>query len=283
VARLGFFDQSASATLVALARRQDELNRSALNGVAEAAHMLFEIRRGNVTALFTAAHSYLDGGTQRTPQDELVISLVRSNVELAQTEVDDARRADLVTRIEAIAGRRSDVLPAMSVGARRAPALPTAEAVRAARSAEIRTAANAAVKDGAAGIGSSVEERLKQRAAPHDRVHVVDGPASSPRPHAVTGGAGHEDVRKVLSDLPAGRQKQVRLVRSEAELDALLRALTATAERICVPAGYAGPLWQRNDGVRIGRRTSVRFGASVDIWFPDGSYRKVHIDAVAQP
>jgi hypothetical protein len=283
VARLGFFDQSASATLVALARRQDEINRSALNSVAEAAHVLLEIRRGNVTALLTAAHSYRDGGTQRTPQDELVISLVRSNVELAQTEVDDARRADLVTRIEAITGSRNDVLPAMSVGARRAPALPTAEALRAARSAEIRAAANAAVKDGAAGIGSSVEERLKQRAAPHDRVHVVDGPASSPRPHAVTGGAGHEDVRKVLSDLPAGRQKQVRLVRSEAELDALLRALTATAERICVPASYAGPLWQRNDGVRIGRRTSVRFGASVDIWFPDGSYRKVHIDAVAQP
>ena len=87
----------------------------------------------------------------------------------------------------------------------------------------------------------------------------------------------------MLSDLPAGRQKQVRLVRSEAELDALLRALTAAAERICVPASYAGPLWQRNDGVRIGKRTSVRFGASVDIWFPDGSHRKVHIDAVAQP
>jgi hypothetical protein len=183
VTRLGFFDQSASATLVALARRQDELNRSALNGVAEAAHVLLEIRRGNVTALLTAAHSYRDGGTQRTPQDELVISLVRSNVELAQTEVDDARRADLVTRIEAITGSRNDVLPAMSVGARRAPALPTAEAVRAARSAEIRAAANAAVKDGAAGIGSSVDERLRNHTGPIDRVHVTpsDRPARLPR------------------------------------------------------------------------------------------------------
>ena len=38
-------------------------------------------------------HTYVDGGTMRTASDDLVIALVRSDVELAQTERDDARRA----------------------------------------------------------------------------------------------------------------------------------------------------------------------------------------------
>ncbi|GAA2742610.1 hypothetical protein GCM10009868_13220 [Terrabacter aerolatus] len=179
--RLGFLDQSASATLVALARRQDDLNRSAWQGIAEAVHVIDIVKRGDLPGLTAAVHTYLDGGTLRTPADDLVISLVRSNVELSQTEVDEARRSELVSRVEAITGGGRDVLPALSGGAALAPGLPSAEALRAIRADEIRASAEAAAQDGTAGLGSRVSERLGQRTTLPDRVHVVEGSGSSPR------------------------------------------------------------------------------------------------------
>jgi hypothetical protein len=179
VARLGFLDQSASAALVAVARRQDELNRSAWRGLAEAGHVVAEIRRGGVTGLASTVHTYVDGGTMRTPTDDLLIALVRSNVELSQTDLDDQRRGRLVRRIEAITGKGTDVLPTIALGTRHAPQLPTATELRAVRDAEIRAAFDAAFEDGARGRGASALDRLQQQTAPTDRVHVA--PRTPPR------------------------------------------------------------------------------------------------------
>ncbi|GAA2487339.1 hypothetical protein [Terrabacter carboxydivorans] len=180
--RLGFFDQSASAALVDVARRQDTLNRSALQGTAEAGHVIETIMRGGLAGLVSTVHAYVQDGTTRTALDDLVVSLVRSDVELDQTERNDARRAELVSRIAAITGGRDAVLPAMALGAARGPALPTAEALRTARSAEIRAAAEAARQEAAAGTGSTALDRLKDRLGPADRAHVAPSdPARLPR------------------------------------------------------------------------------------------------------
>ena len=166
VVRLGFLDQSASAALVAVARRQDELNRSAWRGLAEAARVVAEVRRGGVTGLASTAHTYVGGGTMRTPTDDLLIALVRSDVELSQTELDDARRGRLVTRIEAITGNGlGRVLDDRARGTARS-LLPTAAELRAARDAEIRAAFDAAFKDGARSGSASAMDRLKATHGP---------------------------------------------------------------------------------------------------------------------
>jgi hypothetical protein len=180
VVRLGFLDQAASAALVAVARRQDVLNRSAWQGLAEAGHVIEEIRRGSLADSASTVRTYVDGGTMRTAADDLVIALVRSDVELAQTELDDARRAQLVTRICEVTRGRADVLPAIQLGAGRAPLLPTVAELRAARDAEIRAAFDAAVKDSSRGGATSAADRLKQRTTPTDRVHVVHPSDGSP-------------------------------------------------------------------------------------------------------
>ncbi len=182
IVRLGFLDQAASAALIAVARRQDALNRSAWQGLAEAGHAIDEIRRGGPMGLVSMVHAYAEGGTLRTTSDDLVIALVRSDVELSQTERDDARRADLVTRIEALTGGCADVRSTITIGAGRAPLLPTAGDLRAARHAEIRAAVDAVLDDQASSSAGPATERLRQRTAPTDRVHIVSsrGPAVCP-------------------------------------------------------------------------------------------------------
>jgi hypothetical protein len=171
VARLGFLDQSASAALVAVAHRQDELNRAAWQGLAEAGHVIDEIRRGGPAGLVSMVRTYAEGGTMRTASDDLAIALGRSHVELAQTERDDARRTELLMRIEAIIGGCTDVQSTIAIGAARAPLLRTAGDLRAARAAEIRAAADAALRDNASRAFGSAMERLKDRG--HNRAHIT--------------------------------------------------------------------------------------------------------------
>lgn len=269
VTRIGFFDQAASAELVTLARRQDELNRSALQGLAEAGHVVADIRRGGLIGLASTVKTYMDGGTTRTAADDLVISIVRSDVELAQTERDDSRRAELAARLAAVTGGATDVRSALASGARRGPVLPTADALRAARRAEIRAALAALRDEQARSLLDGAKERLEHRNGATDRVRMVHGAGT--------------DVGSALAQLPKGQQKHVRVVRSEHELSVLLRGFTESARAVRSPDNYRGRIWQRDDGLRIGERTSARFGPSIDIWFPSGDYKKVHIDAVAKP
>ena len=201
VVRLGFLDQAASAALVAVARRQDVLNRSAWQGLAEAGHVIDEIRRGSVAGLASTVRTYVDGGTMRSAADDLVIALVRSDVELAQTDLDDARRAQLVSRIGAITGGRTDVLAAIGLGAARAPLLPTVADLRADRAAEIRTAFDAAVKDGSRGGATAATDGLRQRTTPSDRVQVVPGEAHP-------GDPSRAEAQKRVRDAPLSGSAQ---------------------------------------------------------------------------
>ena len=187
IVRLGFLDQAASAALVAVARRQDALNRSAWQGLAEAGHAIDEIRRGGPMGLVSMVHTYAQGGTLRTTSDDLVIALVRSDVELSQTELDDARRATLVSRVESLAGGCADVRSTITVGAGRAPLLPTAGDLRAARQVEIRAAVDALLDDKAGGSAGSATERLGQRTGPTDRLHIVR-PSHDVQPDACPSG-----------------------------------------------------------------------------------------------
>ncbi|KJK12357.1 hypothetical protein UB45_08775 [Terrabacter sp. 28] len=172
VARLGFFDQAASAALVAVARRQDELNKAAWEGLAEAVHVVDEIRRGGPAGLVSMAQTYASGGSLRTAEEDLLIAAIRSDVELEQTELDDERRAALLAGIEALVGRASvGAAGAFTRGAGRAPTLPTAEALRQAREDEIRAAWNA-VRDG------GTTERLKEtrpKGLPEHAISRADG------------------------------------------------------------------------------------------------------------
>ncbi len=174
---LGFLDQAASAALVAVARRQDALNRSAWQGLAEAGHAIDEIRRGGPMGLLSMVHTYAEGGTLRTTSDDLVIALVRSDVEHVP---DRARRRParrLVTSVEALVGGCAVVRSSITMGAGRAPLLPTADNLRAARQAEIRAAVDAVLADNAGSSAGSATERLR-RTAPTDRAHMVDSTES---------------------------------------------------------------------------------------------------------
>ena len=149
--------------------------------------------------LVSMVHTYAEGGTLRTTSDDLVIALVRSDVELSQTERDDARRADLVTRIEALAGGRADVRSTITIGAGRAPLLPTADDLRAARHAEIRAAVDAVLDDQAGSSAGAATERLRQRTAPTDQVHIVE-PGTAVCPSWTRADAGRSRMRHTVPD-----------------------------------------------------------------------------------
>lgn len=199
VVRIGFFDQAASAELVALARRQDGLNRSALQSLAEAGHVVAEIRSGNLTGLASTVKTYVDGGTTRTAADDLVIAMVRSDVELAQTERNDSSRAELAARLTALTGGSTDVRSSLAAGGRRGPALPTAEELRTARREEVEAAVMALRDERMQSLAESRMDRLKDRGgAPHpSHVNTVHSPVPDPSPGmASTPGQAAERLRR---------------------------------------------------------------------------------------
>ncbi|MGN6524202.1 MAG: hypothetical protein ACTHMZ_13535, partial [Actinomycetes bacterium] len=261
VARLGFLDQWASSALVAVSRRQDELNRSALVGMAETTHVVLAIRSGDKDQLWSMVQAYAQGGTARGAVDDLAIALVRSNVELAQTERNDVRRAGLLASLMTITGGGTDVVPSLAAGAQRGPALPAAEELRAARRAEVRGAWVALRDEKLQSLAGAALDRPRDRASAPDQVDAVRGAPT--------------DVDRALEQLSKGQQRHVRTVSSENELLLLLRDLTQAARPASPPGSYRGLTWQREDGVRIGERMSTQFGRSIDIWFPDGDYKKV--------
>ena len=87
--------------------------------------------------------------------------------------------------------------------------------------------------------------------------------------------AGVDDV---LEGLPKGRQSTVRTVGSDAELQDVYTTLSQGGTPIEAP-GYKGSWIERSDGVRIGLRDASKSGGrTIDIRYPDGTIRKVHIE-----
>ena len=139
VIRIAYYDRAASAALMQLARQQDAYNETMWKNLAEVRSTVMGLRLdpvGTVAAI-------VGEGTARTAFDEMAISIVRSDVTVAQAQADEARTAGLTAalRLAVGAGARCLARPVddlVAEGARLGPAVPTSEDVRRRRRAEIR-------------------------------------------------------------------------------------------------------------------------------------------------
>jgi filamentous hemagglutinin len=78
--------------------------------------------------------------------------------------------------------------------------------------------------------------------------------------------------------MKAGRSPGVKVVGSEAELDALYGRLGAGGKP-ATPPTYKGSMVELPDGTKVGLRgTSISGGKTIDIFMPDKTYTKVHIE-----
>ncbi|WP_235533963.1 hypothetical protein [Sanguibacter sp. Leaf3] len=94
----------------------------------------------------------------------------------------------------------------------------------------------------------------------------------------IYGRAASGRVDDVLGGLSRGKNSHVQTVGSDAKLGEIYSALTRGGSLLSRP-GYRGSWMQRTDGVQIGMRESSRSGGrTIDILFPDGTTRKVHIE-----
>ena len=136
--RIGYFEQAASAALVTVARRRDAANQSMWRTLAEAKAVAVSWRSGP-QALGLALATLATGGTNRSTQDDLVISIVRSHAELEQTLHDERRTASIAARLDDLRSGAGAAVPTtalLAAGASRGPSLPTSAEVAGARRQE---------------------------------------------------------------------------------------------------------------------------------------------------
>jgi hypothetical protein len=122
-----------------LAREQDAYNETMWKNLAEVRSTVMGLRLdpvGTVAAI-------VGQGTARTAFDEMAISIVRSDVTVAQAQADEARTASLTAALRLAVGAGARCLPRrvddlVAEGARLGPAVPRSEEVRRRRRAEIR-------------------------------------------------------------------------------------------------------------------------------------------------
>ncbi|WP_029893859.1 hypothetical protein [Nocardia brasiliensis] len=85
-----------------------------------------------------------------------------------------------------------------------------------------------------------------------------------------------DDVRDIVESLPKGKNKGVRTVPGDEDVEALYDRLARNGEKIDWP-NYDGEVVRLPDGTEIGLRGSSRSGGkTIDIKYPDGSVGKVH-------
>ena len=272
--RLGFFEQAASAALVAQARRADEGNQSMWRTLAEAKALALAWMQGP-RSFGEAAASLATGGSNRTAGDDLAISLLRSNVELDQTIADEGRWAQLTRALDALrqpgacAGPSAAAL--MRAGSLRGPLLATSEQLRAARRAEQLSALEVAVRDSARDNVAGRLGHLPFEPDPPPTL-AVNEPRGLPEPTH-----GWFSSLSEVDGLARGRGSHTLLVESDAELRRLFQQLIRDAEPL--PAGsYPGIGYRRADGVTVRLREISRSGgATIDIALTDGSTGRIHI------
>lgn len=89
---------------------------------------------------------------------------------------------------------------------------------------------------------------------------------------------GFAGVDDVLGGLAPSRQPGYKTVGSDSELQGVYNTLSRGGRPVEVP-GYKGSWVERADGVRIGLRdVSKTGGRTIDVRYPDGTIRKVHIE-----
>ncbi|MCU1538661.1 MAG: hypothetical protein JWP82_3012, partial [Humibacillus sp.] len=236
--------------------RQDTVNQSMWRTLAETKALAVSWKAGPV-AFGRAVASVVGGDTNRTAADDLTISLVRSDVELEQTLVDEGRSRDLASALASIAATPEGAASAAALfaaGARRGPALVSSAELAAARHRE-RLDALAALAD----------ERTEER----NRSPV---PVRQPPTLGIS-----REIGEALGELPRGRSAHTRTVGSEGELTTLFDELTRDATPMA-RGGYPGVSYRLDDGSVVRMRSeSVSGGPTIDISLPDGSVRKVHV------
>jgi len=116
-------------------------------------------------------------------------------------------------------------------------------------------------------VRESAVQRLAENAPrptrrPDDRLHVAEG---------------RDGRLPELDQLPRGDNPRTKVVDSDAELQGLFDRLTRDS-RPLDPGSYPGERHLRSDDVEVRlRRRSTSGGATIDLVFPDGTKRKVHI------
>lgn len=138
----------------------------------------------------------------------------------------------------------------------------------------LRTAARLKAAATLAAVGTKVRAigPVLKRLASRVRIGFRGGRGPSGRPP--------RRPQDILDELPPGRQKHVRTVRSDAELQRLWDEMIQGAEPIPGRGGGKYEDWYRlPDGTEVGLRTgSVSGGRAIDIRLPNGAVRKIHID-----
>lgn len=263
VIRVAFYERAASAALMDEAARQDGLNRRLLQDAAEGKNALLAVRAG-VSGVTHALASILVSGTTRGAGDDLVISLLRSDVSAEQAEANEVREARIAAELARLLtgpDRAGSASALWAVGRRAAPATPTSEDLRAARRTEIRDAAETAFARRVGAGLSSLLERLPVR--DRDGLEVAEG---------------RDGPLREFEALPRGKNKWVRVVPTE---DAILDLHTAITKDAVVDPDrcYDTSFWMiRPDGIRVSLRIeSGSGGATIELEFPDGTRRKVHV------
>jgi len=78
--------------------------------------------------------------------------------------------------------------------------------------------------------------------------------------------------------MKAGRSPGVKVVGSEAELNALYGRLSAGG-KTATPPTYKGTMVELPDGTKVGLRIeSTSGGKTIDVFGADGKYTKVHME-----
>lgn len=148
ISRLAFFDVAASTALLTKAIGQDAVNQQLWQGLAEAKNVALGLR--TLSGTKDVVMGFVTSGTTRSPLDDLVISVVRSNVAQSQALADEARSAalhDALARLSAPRLGEPTVRALIAAGVAAAPALPSSRQLGDARRREILEAAKKYLDD----------------------------------------------------------------------------------------------------------------------------------------
>ncbi len=155
----------------------------------------------------------------------------------------------------------------LAAGAGRAPALATSDHVRAGRQQERLDALMSVVSDRDRGTIEALGAQGRRGPLP---------PPLTRSPVANDVAEGRDGRLGAFDALPRGLRR-AKVVETEADLRALFDELTHGAGAVETPS-LDGERLVRSDGVEvIYRRSSTSGGPTIDLEFPDGTRRKVHI------
>jgi hypothetical protein len=89
--------------------------------------------------------------------------------------------------------------------------------------------------------------------------------------------SGRTEIETLLQSLPKGKHRGIRTVADQAELEIIWRDIRNGGRTVAHPS-YPGSLIELPDGTLVGGRPhSTSGGPTIDIKFPDGTIRTIHV------